>query len=365
MTTSSGEPAHHVHMVGTVPTTDAESAFRMVGGTLGNRLRRITDGETGPRNYWITSQARVLHFSDEFEPAGHDWHPDSGTVPEKVAPKYRLKAGVDPKTLVVPSFGYARLARESHALFRRLKDEGVIAPDVRFQVSLPTPIAFLAGIVAPESHEDVAEALEENMRKEVADIVASIPHEDLAIQWDACLEIFIWEGLRSLFYDDDKTECLVRLSRMIDLVPQTVPVGYHLCYGDFRHKHGVEPKDMGVMVTMANFVTDHVHRPIDFVHMPVPRDRDDDAYFEPLKDLRLHEGTELFLGLVHYTDGEEGTLRRMNVAARHWPDFGIGTECGLGRRDPSTIEELLRIHARCADAETPGDARTAGTAAGA
>ncbi|MEW5423459.1 hypothetical protein [Amorphus sp. 3PC139-8] len=350
MVANSDAPMRHVHMVGTVPVTDAETSFRLVGGILGDRLPRMTDGETGPRNYWITSQARVLHLADAFEPAGHDWHPDSGTVPENTAPKYRLKPGVDPATLKVPSFGYAKMAEESYALFRRLREEGAIAPNVRFQVSLPTPIGFLTGLIAPESHEDVAEALEENMSQEVRDLAASIPHEDLAIQWDACLEIFIWENLRTLFYEDAKTECLVRLAKLIDLVPSTVEVGYHLCYGDFRHKHGVEPKDMAVMVTMANYVTDHVHRPVNFVHMPVPRDRDDDAYFEPLKMLRLHDETDLFLGLIHYTDGEGGTLRRMAVAERYWPKFGISTECGLGRRDPATIEELLRIHARCADA---------------
>lgn len=344
-------PRRHVHMVGSVPRQNAEEVFRLVGGMLANRLPRITDGETGPRNYWITSQARVLHYSDAFEPADHDWDPDSGSVPETGAPKYRLKEGVDAASLVIPTFGYAAEAKESYDLFRRLRDEGVIPSETRFQVSLPTPTAFLTGIVAPESRKAVARAMDTNVREDVLRIVETIPHKDLAIQWDACLEVFIWEGISTLFHDDPKTECLKQLASLIDLVPASVQVGYHLCYGDFRHKHGVEPRDMGVMVTMANFIAEHVSRTVDWVHMPVPRDRDDDAYFEPLKDLRLQPGTELFLGLIHYTDGEAGTLRRMATARRHWRDFGIATECGLGRRDPDTIEELLRIHACCADTE--------------
>src|SRR5271170_3585457 len=37
--------------------------------------------------------------------------------------------------------------------------------------------------------------------------------------------------------------------------------------------------------------------------MPVPRERDDVAYFAPLKVLKLHPRTELYLELVHRTDG--------------------------------------------------------------
>jgi hypothetical protein len=82
--------------------------------------------------------------------------------------------------------------------------------------------------------------------------------------------------------------------------------------------------------------------------MPLPRDRSDDAYFAPLKKLQLRPETTLALGLVHHTDGLEGTARRMATARKYAPDFAIGTECGFGRRKPETIPELLRIHAEAA-----------------
>jgi len=78
----------------------------------------------------------------------------------------------------------------------------------------------------------------------------------------------------------------------------------------------------------------------------VPVNRDDPAYFEPLAALALPSSCKLFLGLVHDTDGLEGTRRRLETAARYAPvDFGIATECGFGRRPPETIPNLLRIHA--------------------
>src|SRR3546814_15308841 len=62
-------------------------------------------------------------------------------------------------------------------------------------------------------------------------------------------------------------------------VPMPVHLGYHLCYGDFRHKHGIEPRDMGNMVMIANALSQGLARPMNWIHMPVPRDRDEDAYF--------------------------------------------------------------------------------------
>jgi hypothetical protein len=83
--------------------------------------------------------------------------------------------------------------------------------------------------------------------------------------------------------------------------------------------------------------------------MPVPRDRTDDAYFAPLRNLKLRPETELYLGLVHMTDGVEGTRKRIETTRRFVPEFGVATECGLGRRPPETIPALLHIHAEVAD----------------
>jgi hypothetical protein len=127
-------------------------------------------------------------------------------------------------------------------------------------------------------------------------------------------------------------------------VPADVDLLYHLCYGDSNHRHVVEPTDMGDMVDFANRVAREIRRPLQLVHMPVPRDRDDDAYFAPLKGLALAPETELCLGLVHLTDGVEGSKRRLATARKFIEKFSIATECGFGRRDPRTIPELLRIH---------------------
>jgi hypothetical protein len=103
------------------------------------------------------------------------------------------------------------------------------------------------------------------------------------------------------------------------------------------------------MVEFANRVSRQIARPIQLIHMPVPRNRADEAYFEPLRQLELRPETELCLGLVHYTDGIAGAKRRLAAAKKYVADFSIATECGFGRRDPRTIPALLRLHAAVAD----------------
>ena len=99
---------------------------------------------------------------------------------------------------------------------------------------------------------------------------------------------------------------------------------------------------------MANGLSAAVTRPIAWIHIPVPRNRTDDAYYGPLRNLKLRPETQLYLGLVHFTDGVKGTLRRIEAAQKVVSDFGVGTECGFGRRPPETIPDLLRIHAEVA-----------------
>ena len=133
------------------------------------------------------------------------------------------------------------------------------------------------------------------------------------------------------------------------LIPPTVELGFHLCYGDRGHRHFIEPKDCANLVEVANGIAERVQREIQWVHLPVPRSRNDAAYFDPLRHLTLAPATTLYLGLVHQTDGLAGTQTRMAAAARVVPDFGIAAECGLGRRDPATIRDFLKLHAAAAD----------------
>jgi methionine synthase II (cobalamin-independent) len=183
------------------------------------------------------------------------------------------------------------------------------------------------------------------MLAELKRILDSIPHADLALQWDTAVEFGIYEGRFPSWFGDARSGIVERLLRLGARVPSDVELGYHLCYGDAKHRHFKEPDDAAKLVDIANALSTGVGRPLQWIHMPVPRSRDDDAYFAPLRELRIDDETELYLGLVHNTDGVEGTRRRIQTAQKVRERFGVATECGMGRRPPETIPELLRIHA--------------------
>ena len=144
--------------------------------------------------------------------------------------------------------------------------------------------------------------------------------------------------------DWSKDELINAIVRVCHHVPARAELGIHLCYGDPGHKHLVEPTDMGLMVELANRFAANVQRPIEWIHMPVPRDRDDEAYFAPLRGLHRRGETELYFGLIHLTDGLKGARKRLMSAKRVVTDFGVATECGFGRRKPETIASLFSLH---------------------
>jgi ubiquinone/menaquinone biosynthesis C-methylase UbiE len=330
--------AHGAHLVGSVPLASAEAVFTALARELGDRLRRLPDGETGPRSDWIVWQLPVFTSQPRLEvvpPAPDGWRP---------LPRVRLEDGARAEDVRFEALGYADAALASYRVFARLKRDGQVPVACRFQVCLPTPLAPISAFVVPEDQGRLEPAYEARLLEELALIVEHVPHDQLAIQWDTNFELGMLEGVFPVWFEDVRGGILERLLRLSRRVPADVELGYHLCYGDVQHRHFKEPADARKPTEIANALAASLGRPLNWIHLPVPRNRADDAYYAPLADLRLRAETELYLGLVHHTDGAEGTARRIAVAGRFVPRFGIATECGWGRRPPATIPELLRIH---------------------
>ena len=293
-----------VHLVGSIPLPDAETVFRTVSGAVGPHLTRLPDGETGIRKTWIRFLQDVLADNPAIELASDvppfkfvQW---DGKVVREI-PRLRVKAGATP---VAGSFktGYADMAIQSWGLFDRLQQAGAIPPKVKFQICIPTPIAPTYNNMVPSDRPKLLPALTEHFAGEVAKIAQALPNDRIALQWDVCQEVLAWEGYYEPGPVDFRTETIEVLSRIGNAVPARIELGYHLCYGSPADEHMVQPKDAGIMVEIANAVVAKVARPIQFFHMPVVKARTDDAYFAPLKNLKLRPGTELYLGLVHYND---------------------------------------------------------------
>lgn len=334
-------------LIGSVALPDAETVFRTVALQLGAHLKRMPDGETGERGRWIWWQRQMLlnHPDMELDSSAKplrltQW---DGTLVRETE-LVRFRPGIDPLRTVFET-GYAPAAVSSYATFTKLRDDGVIPRGMRFQVCLPTPMASAFMYVAPASIPDYLPAYERALLKALRDIRAAIPHEDLSIQWDICQEVLVWEGYFPWRPDDYRTAILEEMARLGNAVPAGVELGFHLCYGTPKDEHLVMPQDLAVSVEIANGTITRLQRAIDFLHLPVPKDRTDDAYFAPLAGLKLPPAAQLYLGLVHHDD-HAGDMARITTAKRHWPRFGIATECGWGRTDPARVPGLIAAHAR-------------------
>jgi hypothetical protein len=346
--------ARGVHFTGSFPAADAEAAFRTISGALGDRLRRIPDGETGRPGFVIT-QTSVFAGHPDFTATQAPHHPVFADMTV-----YTPRDGVDASTLRFDhgALGYARDARDSYDIFRRLKAEQVIPERVRFQVSLPTPGTVLSIVLAPSAVPLVEPAYEAALLAEVDEIIEMVPADELAIQWDAPTEVHILSGVTSMepWWTDVRAGVVERLGRLGSRVPAPVELGYHLCF------HSADPlmaKEYGLPEGMriernstlpdaslwADLIPElcaKVDRSMNFIHLPVPRSVDDD-YLAPLGQVELPPGLDLYLGLAYYADGVEGTRRRLETAQRAVREFGVSTPCGWGPRRPETIPPLLDI----------------------
>ena len=340
----------HVHLVGSVPFKDAREVFEMVSAALGTRLKRVPDGETGERSDWITWLEPAFADNPALEKSDELFRIHA-TGTARI--RYRLRPGWGLNDVRFANLFYADVAKQSYAEFAALKHAGKIAPDVKFQIDLVPAHSVIWLFLQDDLHQPLDPVYNQALKRELDKISAALPHDEIAIQFDVASAVFarLQRGEPNA-YGKTRAEMLASFSRiMTDLanhVPADIELLFHFCYGDSNHNHVVEPTDMRDMVDVANGLSADISRPIQLIHMPVPRDRNDDAYFAPLSELRLKPETELSLGLVHYTDGVAGTRRRLAAAERHAKDFSIATECGFGRRDPATIPELLRIHAEVA-----------------
>ena len=178
-------------LTGSVNFDDAEKTMRTVAEILGAHVARIPDGEVGKRFHWIMFQPDVLGQAPGIERVGAEPIPFAAGLDAR---PLRIADGVDPAGIELPPLGYADAARESYALFTRLREEGAIPAGIRFQVSLPTPVAVISSFFSGEDRIAIEPVYADALLGELEQILEEIPHEDLAIQWDVASEMGILEG---------------------------------------------------------------------------------------------------------------------------------------------------------------------------
>jgi methionine synthase II (cobalamin-independent) len=330
-----------------MPLASAEEVFITSAAILGPRAKRLSDGEVGITKNWILGHHRVFEQCAAFTAYDHieQFDPRVRNIKRR---RFRLRPDAQLDQTSFPPIGYAEDVRNAYRIFSDLKRKGTIAGETKLLCAMPTPYDVLNFVVDESDYPRVAPVYERLMLAEVDAILRDIPHNELAIQWDAAHEFEFLATTSRMFHVITPEQIIELLTRLGQHIPASAELGYHCCYGNFNLKHFVEPRDTADMVEIMNAVLDKLSRPVQFIHMPVPRHRQDEAYFAPLKTLRLPPETELYLGLIHDSDGVEGALGRAAAAKMAINKFGIATECGLAMRSPENIRQILKIEAATA-----------------
>lgn len=231
------------HLVGSVPLPDTETVFRKCLAAIPGRLKRIPDGETGSRQLFTTFQAQLFSvyppMMTKFE--------HNAPIPHDSFTSEQIDEGIAALQQADLQTGYDTSAVESYAVFKKLRDEGVIPPGVRMQVCVPTVANVIFPFVQFPFQPRVEPIYEAALFRAMRKIQDSIPHEDLAIQIDIAGDTAFWEAItpgavkensglewfKPWWEGDVKQYMVDYIVRMISQVDVGVELGIHNCYGEY------------------------------------------------------------------------------------------------------------------------------------
>ncbi len=343
-----------VMLVGSIPHNSIPEAMAMFGGPLGQHLCTLPDGEVGWRRFWITRvHFQVLAVHPDLEIIQRPRR-DDGI--ERIYPhdasdnwNFKVRDGVDKVVFGHPGWrlGFYQDAVNSYHHFRNLKDKGVLPPNIRFQVSIPTAVSALPPRVFPHPGDldKVRPGYIDAVRAEVAAMMEQIPPSELAIQWDCSTELQdAYGGVPTLPKEGAIARNLPQIHALSRDIPESVMLGFHLCFGTLGGWPRFAPDSTDCAVELANAFMEGAGRKVDWMHMPV-LDRTDEAYYAPLADLRPR-GAKIYLGMIHNMENFE---KRFALARKFLPDFGVAAYCGFGRRRPEELPDVLGEHLAALD----------------
>ncbi|MGH3580705.1 MAG: hypothetical protein ACRDUB_03910 [Mycobacterium sp.] len=347
------------YLTGSINQPTVADAFDFVGKRLQPGVTRVPDGEPGDRANWVLTQ--TPHFLD---------NPTLDVVESDGGKRARLRKGTSAADVTFPAFAYQDHAIASYDVFRAARDRGDLAPDSKFLVSIPTPFNAVNFFVDFDSQVEVARAYEVPLKASVDAIQDAIPHRDLVIQWDLPIEDATVEGWFPNPYDDFE-QIYAAAARPASWAHDDVELTFHLCYGDSkfgaspfmgdppdaeaaaRGGRHVYPRDAATIVAVANGLSRHVPRRIDAFQAATVTTWNKLAHWQPLANLAIEPETEFYLGLVHAEDGAAGARYRAALASNFLAEFGLSTECGLGRHSAEQLDRVAATVAELFGTKTP------------
>lgn len=322
------------HLVGTWPGRDPEHAIELALKELAPYLDRMSDGETGDRRLWITPAIERFRANPDVELVHDgDWSSYENSA------QWRVKDGVtlNPDNI---RLNYSLTFENSFPSFLVLRDR-FDRPDLRFQVSVPSPFDIAVASFGDAAFSDPS-ILRACMAATVHEIQKIFPRggDEVVFQ----LETVVGVGVVAQAESDEQPEVATRMAAIFgDLVsqsPEGARFGIHLCFGDFHHKADNTMSDSRPLVLYANAIADGWPggRTLEYIHVPFALAADppveDEAFYEPLRDLAIPDDVRFVAGFQHESldiAAHKRLLRRIEALVGRQVD--VAAACGLGRRD--------------------------------
>ena len=322
------------HLVGSTPFDSADEAMDLALARLGGRLRTLPDGETGERRNWIIHIVEALRRNPDLEVKREGkWGDYDDTLTFAVRPGHSLRA----ETL---DFGHVAAFEASYPRFvERRTALGPAGEGLRFQVGIPgdfdLTLFTLGPLAAFRRRAPFTDATVTEIRR-----IFEKAGDDVVFQLEIPAElIFVARAPGPL-----QPLAARLLARIVTGLPKRSPrgarFGIHLCLGDMNHRALGRMHDVRPLVLLANAIARAwpKDRPLDFVHAPFAAAVEppplDDAFYAPLRSLRLPVGTRFVAGFVHEGRSLEEQRRLLGVIdALVGRRVDVATSCGLGRRD--------------------------------
>src|SRR5262249_49465247 len=140
--------------------------------------------------------------------------------------RYRLKPGKSVNDVRFANLFYADVAKRSYADFAALKRAGRIAPDVRFQIDLVPAHSVIWLFLQDDLHQPLDPVYNEALKREIDKIAATLPHDQIAIQFDVASAVFArLQRDEPNAYGATREEMLATFSRILTDLANHVPPG--------------------------------------------------------------------------------------------------------------------------------------------
>lgn len=328
------------HLVGSIPGTSAQDAMEAALTRLAPVLLTLSDGETGPRAWWIGACLRNLADNPDIEVVGgvRDF------ADYESALQYQLRAGaaltVENLEACLP---YEAAFRENFPLFRDLRAR-YGRPDLPFQVGIPGHLDLSVDAFGFQDGFDARyyEPCLEATASQVSKIVEA-GGQDVLFQLETPAALIAVASAAEGTAAETARHIALKLAELPARAPAGTRFGVHLCLGDLNHKALATMPDIAPAVLLANELAAvwPASRTLEFIHVPFAAAEEpptfDRSFYEPLALLDIPAPVRFIAGCIHESLSSDQQIELLRLIENHvGREVDVAAACGLGRRPDVT-----------------------------